>query len=963
QAAYLTLRLVGKEADAESYTGTSNFNDVGHLYDGGQRRTAYLKAHSAQYGWEGDGTNRLMPDDKVTAQQFYKVLLTVLGYQANVDYPYENTLDYAERLAGMSECSSIRGSLINDDIAVMLVEALLAQVRNETYTLAEFLAEEGVINYNRAVELGVIARSDVIEPAATPTTVPTPTPPPSALSDVAVNTVNFAEIDVVFNQPIDGNSIDLNYIKIDDASLNQSDVVSVLDDGVTLRIYREAGFVTQQGARRTLSLSKLRSRDGSREMGAIYKRELTFYDNQTPSLLEVQAIGLRRVRLVFSEPIRTSDSAVKNYATYKFNGRVMPASDAAVVYGREVYLNFSSPLEAGNNKLTIDTNRIYDLAGFPIYDVKDRDFTAEEDRTPPDVVSVDAYREQVVVTFSEEVRDQVRLYWLDGSVRKAAQSAVKRANDRSTIVFSFNEGQYLPISATEIVIEAIVDMNGNARDSYRTSVSPKFDSVRPTVVSVESAAANEVVVEFSKAVKLGAANNGRFTLKNSNNVSLTLNVQTYTPTGASGPDARYIRLTGSIPEGTYTLTVANVEDTTAQANKSVESSHSVTVRDKAPPQITSVSARISESKVVLVFNKQLEWASSTEPANYEYFSPGRGHIMVPSGTTAFLEGDGRTVVLTFPQGGWVVGGNTTVPNAFSLYIATNNTDELRVLNVADTFGNRMDPTLVDVPGTNEVAAKLLPTAYAVTTQRVMLRFEPTGALPINAASADFIVRAGSQNLPFRSMGYNSISTSARELYIDLDGFDLNPDATYSAAHTPVTVSMVLASQVTLTKTALGTPLEIQNGAILQLTDGIKPGLLEQYRGNRAAALSQNLSGVMLPQLTRDQVLVVFDERVQLFGITSAAQLVNILDIKTENQPGSSMSPSQYTVEAYNEQYTPSSLSGNRDTRMLLVTFTSQINEAVNVSVRANTLWDGNYDANGLNVLNNAFETGYLAPTQ
>ena len=125
QAAILTVRLVGKEADANRYTGRDNFNDVGNLYEGGQRITAYLRSRSAQYGWEGDGTNRLMPNDPVTAQQFYKVLLTVLGYQANLDYPYEDTLAFAERETGMKECRYINGPLINDDIAIMLVEALI----------------------------------------------------------------------------------------------------------------------------------------------------------------------------------------------------------------------------------------------------------------------------------------------------------------------------------------------------------------------------------------------------------------------------------------------------------------------------------------------------------------------------------------------------------------------------------------------------------------------------------------------------------------------------------------------------------------------------------------------------------------------------------------------------------------------------------------------------------------------
>ena len=953
QAAYLTLRLVGKESEAEKYTGQNNFNDVGHIYEGGQRRTAYLRDHSKQYGWEGDGSNNLMPNRNVTAQQFYKVLLTVLGYQANVDYPYEDTLEYAENTTGMRECRYISGNLTNDDIAIMMVEALLSYMRDETYTLAEFLAEEGVIDYDIAVDLGVIGRSDIIE------TVPNEPAPPNVLKADPISAVNYAEIDIKFNQKIDINSIDKNYIKLNDSALLATDYLLLQEDGLTLRIYRESGFVTQQGQRLNISVSKIRSAAGAIEMTAVTDYEIVFYDREAPTLADVQAIGLRRVKLVFSEPIRTTDSAVKNYATYKFNGRVMSASDAAACNGREVYLNFSSPLEVGQNKLTIDKNRIYDLAGFPIIDVVDRAFSATDDRTAPEVVSVEAWREKIIVTFSKEVRDQLKLYWLDGTVRRNSQPAEKDPFDRNRITFMFFEGQYLPVSASEIVIEGIVDMNGNNAADYRTTVNPKFDTDRPAVVSVESPAINEIVIGFSKPVKLGTSNNGRFVLKNSNYVTLSVNVQPYTPSGASAADTRYIKLIGSIPADTYTLTNAGVEDMTAQANRSVESTHSVKVADTAPPQVIGVSANIAASKVVIVFNKQLDWNSSTDPANYQYYMPGRGHMPVPAGTTAFLEGDGRTVVLTFPAGGWAVGSSSVVPNAFSMYVATNNADELRLWNIMDTNRNAMDPTLIDVPGTNEVAAKLLASAYAVTPQRIMMRFEPTGSLPINAASQDFIVRAGSQNLPFRSMSYNSINPTLRELYIDFDSIELNTDATYGNSHAQVTVSMALPNQVSVTKTALGTPIEIVGGANVNVTDNIKPGLYEAFRGLRASSSPPSLPGTTYPQISRDQILIVFDERVQFPGAANAAQLVNILDVKLESQPGSAIDPSRYTVEAYTDALAVSSSSGTPITRMIVVTLSSGITEAVNVSVRANSLWDGNKDANGLNVMNGAFDTGLL----
>lgn len=962
QAAYLTLRLVGKESEAENFTGTNNFNDVGHIYEGGQRRTAYLKAHSSEYGWEGDGQNNLMPNQNVTAQQFYKVLLTVLGYQANVDYPYEDTLLYANQVAGMRECSKISVPLKNDDIAVMLVEALLAYIRDETYTLAEYLVEEGVVDLDKAIEMGVISRTDIIDVVTEPEPDDTEPEAPAAsyLQVESITATNFAEIDILFNTKVDEDSIDRNYISIKGSPLLSTDNVRLLEDGVTVRIYREAGFVTQQGQTVTVSVSKVRIAGGTAETAPVKDREITIVDNTTPSLVAVEAIGLRRVRLEFSEPIRTTDSAFRNYTIYKFNGRALPLSDAVVCNGREIYLNFSTPLENGPNKLSIDINRLFDLAGFPIYNVVDFEFDATPDLEPPQVLTIDAWREKVVVTFTKEVRDQIKLYWLDGSYKRYSQAGVKDPYKREKMTFTFAENSYLPINETTVVLENIIDMNNNQAPEYRTTLLPHFDADRPVVVIVESEAENEIAVGFSKPIKIGTTNGGRFVLKDSYNITVPLTISPYTPSGAYTADPRYIKLTGDIPAGTYSLTVRDVEDTTAQVNKVAESTHTVIVTDKTPPRVVGVSANIPASKVVIIFNKELDWGTASDRTSYQYFLPGRGHVDVPSDTYVTLENDMKTVVVTFPQNGWDVGGGVNVANAFMQYIATAGADEMRVVNVKDVAGNEILPTLVDVPATNEAAAKLLQSAYAVTPNRIMMKFDATGSLPINTGSQDFNMRAGAQNLYFKSLGYDSIDAEKRELYFDFD-FDLNADGTYGAAHTPVTISMVAPNQVNYTKTALGTPTEILNGATVTVTDNIKTGMQEAYRGNRAAGAAQNSANVSCPSVTRDQMLIVFDEPVDFLAISSIAQLNNLVDVMLVSSPNSPISRSQYMVDAYDANAAKITALGSVTTRMIVVTLASSTNQAVNVSIRASSLWDGNYDCNGWEIVNNAFETDFLGP--
>ncbi|AZN38683.1 plastocyanin/azurin family copper-binding protein [Paenibacillus albus] len=121
QAAIISLRLQGKLQDALAYTGTDSFSDSSLVGSANKPVLAYLKAH-AELGWNGTGSGKFDPLEMISAQQFYKVLLEVLGYKSGADYKYADTLAFAagkglKQIAGVS-------MLTNDDIATALIESL-----------------------------------------------------------------------------------------------------------------------------------------------------------------------------------------------------------------------------------------------------------------------------------------------------------------------------------------------------------------------------------------------------------------------------------------------------------------------------------------------------------------------------------------------------------------------------------------------------------------------------------------------------------------------------------------------------------------------------------------------------------------------------------------------------------------------------------------------------------------------
>lgn len=160
QAAIILLRLKGLEETAESFKRPDNFADahsVKNLYQ--QNILAYLKAHPS-LGFQGDGTY-FKPNDKVTAQQYYKVLLAALGYKQNTDFEWKDTLTFAAD-KGLKKVSSVKDLTIND-LCTATVEALSAKVKGSDETLVAQLVDRGVINKKSSQGVGLMPQDPVRE--------------------------------------------------------------------------------------------------------------------------------------------------------------------------------------------------------------------------------------------------------------------------------------------------------------------------------------------------------------------------------------------------------------------------------------------------------------------------------------------------------------------------------------------------------------------------------------------------------------------------------------------------------------------------------------------------------------------------------------------------------------------------------------------------------------------------------
>ncbi|MCR4436275.1 MAG: hypothetical protein QHH06_15175 [Clostridiales bacterium] len=191
QAAVMFLRLKGLEDEARAFTGTDNFSDVTAGWE--KPYTAYLKANP-DLGFVGIGDNKFDPNSKITAAQYYKVVLTALGYvvkadaNAEGDYEFKDVLTFAAS-KGLKAVADVTEFTV-DNLATATVEGLKATVKGENKTLVEKLVEAGTIDASKAEDAGIYS----------------PVPPAQALDIDNVVALNSKVLEVTLNTAVTSTS-------------------------------------------------------------------------------------------------------------------------------------------------------------------------------------------------------------------------------------------------------------------------------------------------------------------------------------------------------------------------------------------------------------------------------------------------------------------------------------------------------------------------------------------------------------------------------------------------------------------------------------------------------------------------------------------------------------------------------------------------------------------------------------
>lgn len=157
QAAIMYLRLLGLEDEALEYEEGITFDDANTVYwEGGRRILSYLK-NNPDLGWVGMSDGTFAPNQYLTAQEYYKVMLEALGYNEDEDFTWNQVFEFAG-LMGLGIAKNVE-EFTNNDVAIVTVEVLQVEdIHGEV--LIEKLVGQGIVEYEDALEVGLV-KSDI----------------------------------------------------------------------------------------------------------------------------------------------------------------------------------------------------------------------------------------------------------------------------------------------------------------------------------------------------------------------------------------------------------------------------------------------------------------------------------------------------------------------------------------------------------------------------------------------------------------------------------------------------------------------------------------------------------------------------------------------------------------------------------------------------------------------------------
>lgn len=623
---------------------------------------------------------------------------------------------------------------------------------------------------------------------------------------VSATANNLKQVVVTFDGDVDADSAELESNYTIDGFKFKSATLSSDKKTVTLLLPADQTLTSQKTYK--LNVSNVKNSDKSK----VFKEtvQVTPVDTTLPEVSEVKGLGTKAFKVVFSEPVKAS--SVNTTSNFRIDGKAISG-----------YVNFTYPsvavittdLSVGKHTLTV--NGVEDYAGYKLLQ-KEVEFEVVEDTTAPEVVSAKATNlNKVEIEFNESVKSVSKAYHTS-----SGKTGTVTVEDNKVTV-NFENDNKLSLGENTITLEGVTDYSNNS--ATRTSkVTPVIDTTRPEVASVTAEVYNNnhvITVEFSKAVEAAdvlKTANANFTLKNEKGELVTTRGFTAaghpvnTPKFVDGTGNKRVQITtiGELAQGKYTLEISGIRDIAAIPNTMLPYSTTVDVSDIAKPKVNDAwfvqestgNGSLKDLDIYVTFSKEMAVSgngSAIDPNKYNYQIDGGPLLPLPNNTEV-TQVNAQQVRISLPA-------------KENGYLATGQTLNLRIANVADTKDNYIAGNVVTTPVVAKAERTIgVESAKAVADNKIDVQFN--GYLSSVSAS-DFAITTTSATYGLK---LSSVETKDGNT---LAHFEISSNDKLAAVPTNANFTSVAAANI---QSVSPNGIKVAGSLSQALTDGIAPKL-------------------------------------------------------------------------------------------------------------------------------------------
>jgi len=741
----LMIRAMGKEDEVKAMTKEDIAAQLAKVVDKETINVNWAEpyvAYAVKNGLTDGIETSILPNIKfgadlpLSGKEFIFFMLKAMGYD-KTSVPWDDVLNKAVEIGMLTPSQAVNfgtnPEIIRDD-AVGIIAGSMAGTTAGGVTLAQKLVDDGVIAVDVMAAAGYIS-----EPTATPT------PTPVALAVESVTAINNKQIAVVFNIEVDSTTAqdEANY-EIKDkgtaAAYTLVDGNAVLqDDKRTVIITLNGNDALTNSTKAKVTVKKAVKDAGGVAMAANYvTTDVTVYDGIIPEVVKVEAVGLKTIRLTFSEPVYdglagtsvdTSNFVVKN-GTY-----TLYVNSAVADYAKKtVTLTLGTNLNDGDVVVTVNkagadaANALRDFAGIRLFQ-GEVSFAYAKDTTAPTVEVKEATQTKVVLKFSKPVYGtDVKLFHSVKGVENYGVSSgttyAGTANAAEEWTFTFGDIKKIPAgNVTLYLVNSTVDANkitdlyGNKVADATLTASIIVDVTPPTVAETKLNTNTSFDITFSEDIDPAEIKTANFTLKTASDgkdVSFSVSAN-----GTKG--VRIARTSGNFTDNTdYEVVVKAMKDL---AGNALEAEYTVTftVGDNTNPTVTDafvVDKGAADDLIYIIFSEPMNETEMVNKANYLVDPDGDG-----AGAFKALDGDDKIEAVSDKQVKITFHDGVTTPHV-KIFPITDLAGKR--IGSADTIGYQ-NAKLTNIPGDSLTIEKAELTAknkIKVTFNKELATFDP-----------------------------------------------------------------------------------------------------------------------------------------------------------------------------------------------------------------------------------------------